>query len=143
MEIRCKLFINNFMILPDTELEIMRVLWCENKPTKVGDLVKILADTRGWKRQTIHSLLSRLESKGFVSADRSGYFHYFFPLISENEYLATASSKLAHQAGGSVHTLLASLIEEEAISDDDILSISEMMQAKCAEILEKRRKENL
>ncbi len=129
--------------LPDTELEIMRVLWSEGKPTKVGDLVRILADTRGWKRQTIHALLARLENKGFVSADRSGYFHYFYPLVSENEYLAAASSSLAKKAGGSVHSLIASLIEEESISDDDILSITEILQAKCAEIKERRRKENL
>ncbi len=128
--------------LPDTELEIMRVLWSEGKPAKVGDLVKILADTRGWKRQTIHALIARLEDKGFVSADRSGYFHYFSPIVSENEYLASASSKLAEKAGGTIHTMLASLIGEEALTDEEILSITEMLKEKCAEIERKRGKEN-
>ncbi len=128
--------------LPDTELEIMRILWSEGKPTKVGDLVKLLADTKGWKRQTIHALLARLEAKGFVTADRSGYFHMFAPVITENEYLASASFSLARKAGGSVHTLVASLIEEETVSEDEIFAITEMLKAKCAEIEKRRRKES-
>lgn len=126
--------------LPDTELEIMKILWKTGAPIKAGDIVKRLADTKAWKRQTVHALLSRLETKGFVSADRSGYFHMFFPIITEEEYLAAASSTLVSKTGGGIHSLLASLINENAISDDEILSITKMLQDKCAEIEKKRVK---
>ena len=120
--------------LADSELDIMRVLWKTQKPMKASDIVKELAKKRNWTKQTVHVLLSRLEAKGFVCADRSGYYHYFTPVIAENEYLCNESSRMVKKIGGSLHSMLASLIEADELSDEDIIAISDMLNEKRKEI---------
>ncbi|MBQ8401152.1 MAG: BlaI/MecI/CopY family transcriptional regulator, partial [Clostridia bacterium] len=72
--------------LPGSELEIMLTLWHNETPLTVGEITKILADAHGWKTATVHVLLDRLEERGFVSCDRSGFRHLFDPIITEEEY---------------------------------------------------------
>ncbi len=120
--------------LADAELDIMKVLWNSDEAMKASEITKSLTKKRGWTRQTVHVLLSRLENKGFVKADRSGYYHLFSAAVEESEYLAGASSRIAKKAGSSVHSLLASLIEADELTEEDIISISDMLNAKRREI---------
>ncbi|MBR5514641.1 MAG: BlaI/MecI/CopY family transcriptional regulator [Clostridia bacterium] len=120
--------------LADSELDIMRVLWKEDRAMKASEIVKALAQKRKWTKQTVHVLLSRLETKGFVKADRSGYYHYFSAAIAENEYLCNESSRIVEKVGASMHSMLASLIEADELSDEDIIAISDMLNEKRREI---------
>ena len=120
--------------LADAELDIMRVLWNSENSMKASEITKMLTKKRAWTRQTVHVLLSRLENKGFVNVDRSGYFHLFSAAVEESEYLAGESSRIVKKAGSSVHSLLASLIEADELTDEDIISISDMLNAKRKEI---------
>ncbi len=120
--------------LADSELDIMRVLWSAEKAMKASEITKSLTNQRAWTKQTVHVLLSRLETKGFVRVDRSGYFHLFSAAVDESEYLAGESSRIVKKTGSSVHSLLASLIEADELSDEDIISISDMLNAKRREI---------
>ncbi len=124
--------------LPNAELDIMRVLWNSDGPQKASELTAALSKDRAWKRQTVHVLLARLENKGYVGVDKSSYSHLFFPLISENDYLALASFGLVKKVGGTIHSMMASLIETDELSDEDIFALAEMLNAKCREIEEKR-----
>jgi len=99
--------------LADSELEIMRVLWDTKRPMKASEITKMLQKTKNWSKATVHVLLGRLENKGFVSADRSGYYHYFSAAIAENEYLCSESYRMVKKVGGSLHSMLASLIETD------------------------------
>lgn len=120
--------------LPDSELEVMRVLWEEDRPMKASEITKHLQRSRAWSKATVHVLLGRLENKGFVMADRSGYYHYFSALIGENDYLANESQRIVKRVGTSVHSMLASLIEADELSDEDIIAISDMLNKKRKEI---------
>ena len=122
--------------LPDSELDIMFVLWRSDKSLKASEIVKILVETHAWKTSTVHTLLARLEEKGFVTADKESYSHYFSPLISEDEYRAAEShSVLARLCGGSIKKMVASLISNESISDEEIKELTEMLQNNQSEIL--------
>lgn len=120
--------------LADSELEIMRVLWDTKRPMKASEITKMLQKTKNWSKATVHVLLGRLENKGFVSADRSGYYHYFSAAIAENEYLCSESYRMVKKVGGSLHSMLASLIETDELSDEDIIAISDMLNEKRKEI---------
>jgi len=123
--------------LPDSELDIMLVLWHSDKPLKASEIVKNLIESHGWKASTVHSLLARLEEKGFVVVDKESYSHYFSPLISEDEFRAAEShSVLARLCGGSIKKMVASLISNESISDEDIKELTEMLQSNQAEKLQ-------
>lgn len=124
--------------LSDAEFDIMKVLWQSGKPLRAGEIVKLLSDTRSWKTQTAHVLLGRLCDKGYITADKSEYFHRFSPTMTENEYFAAESGTLIRKVGGSVSSLVASLIETEGVTDDDISAISEILEKKRAEIKAKK-----
>lgn len=128
--------------LPNAELDIMRVLWSSEKPLKASELTNALSEERAWKRQTVHVLLSRLEKKGYVGVDKSAYSHLFYALVNENDYLALSSSTLAKKVGSSIHSMMASLIETDELTDEDIFALSEMLNAKCREIEENRKNNN-
>ncbi len=59
--------------LPEAERAVMDVLWKQTGPTLTRDLQIMMSDRgRVWKRQTLNTVLARLERKGAVSRKR-GY----------------------------------------------------------------------
>ena len=125
--------------LTDAELDIMRVLWQKNVPMRAAEIVKSLSETRSWKTQTAHVLLNRLEEKGFVSADRSGYFHAYSYAIGEREYFASESDAFVKRLGGSVKAMVASMIDTDSISEGELLELAALLDAKCGELGIKRK----
>lgn len=120
--------------LSDAEIEIMKLLWQSEKPLRAGEIVKLLADLRSWKTQTAHVLLGRLCDKGYVSVDKSEYFHKFTPTMTENEYVRQQAESLIKKTGFPVSRLVAALIDMDNITDEDIDEITEMLEKKRAEI---------
>lgn len=128
---------NKIERLPDAEHDIMTVLWNSDTPLRAGEIVKILSElqSRSWKTQTAHVLLNRLCDKGFISADKDDYYHRFTPVITEEEYRASESQSLLRRIfGGSVKSMVASLIDTDDVTDDDIAELSELLERKRAEI---------
>ena len=124
--------------LSDAEVAIMRVLWESGKPMKAGEIVKALANTHSWKTQTAHVLLSRLCAKGYADADRSGYFHKFFPIISEEEYLVSESVQLCGKVGRTVPAMVATLITADGISETELDELTQLLEAKKKQLQEKK-----
>lgn len=116
--------------LSDAELAIMRVLWESGKPMKAGEIVKSLMPKHSWKTQTAHALLSRLCAKGYTDADRSGYFHKFFLLISQEEYVVSESFQLCDKVGESLPAMVATLITADGISEDELEELTQLLEAK-------------
>lgn len=127
-----------FERLPESELDIMKVLWNEKNALKASEIVKLLSDKYSWKVPTAHVLLSRLLNKGFVGVDKSGYSHKFFPLIDESEYFANESALLMKKAKGKLPMMFASLVESEDVSEEELLELSEMLDKRLEAIKNKK-----
>ena len=125
--------------LADAELDIMRVLWQKNVPMRAAEIVRSLSETRSWKTQTAHVLLNRLEEKGFVTADRSGYYHVYSYSIGEREYFASESDAFVKRLGGSVKAMVASMIDADSISEGDLLELAALLEEKCDTLGIKRK----
>ncbi len=125
--------------LADAELDIMRVLWQAGCGLKASEIVKRLSETRSWKTQTAHVLLKRLEDKGFVCADKSSYVHTYYYAVDEGEYFAAESGSLLRRIGGSFKTLVASMIDTDEITEEELDELSDILEKKRAE-LEKKKK---
>lgn len=107
--------------LPDSELAVMQVIWREEEPIGSGKIVTILSQERDWSRSTVQALLARLEEKGFLSCEKKGRLNLYTTLIKEKEYTAKETkSFLENFYHNSYRGLIASLVEEEAISEEDI-----------------------
>ena len=125
--------------LSDAEIEIMRVLWNAGKPMRAGEIVKTLSGTHSWKTQTAHVLLSRLCAKGYVDADRSGYYHKFYPIVSEENYLLSESVQLCDKVGRSVPSMVASLISAEGIGEKELEELTALLEAKRQQLRESKK----
>ena len=125
--------------LPDAELDIMKELWKSEVPLKASDIAKRLSEKHSWKVPTVHALLSRLEDKGFVIADRSSYFHRFCAAVTESEYISAESVQLLKKSGAKLPAMVAALMDSEDITDEELSELSALIDAKLKDIREKRK----
>lgn len=114
--------------IPDSELEVLKVLWDRGQ----GTVRELLEAVRGaglaWSYATVATLLDRLEAKGLVSSDRSELAFVYRPLITEHEVqqrrISGLVDKLYHGEPGLLvmHLLKAHpLAPEQAREVRDIL----------------------
>jgi BlaI family transcriptional regulator, penicillinase repressor len=71
--------------IPDSELDVLKVLWDRGQGTVREALETLHAAGRQWSYATVATLLDRLESKGMVTSDRAGLAFVYRPAISAQE----------------------------------------------------------
>jgi BlaI family penicillinase repressor len=105
--------------IPNAELDIMKVMWREQRPMKVTDLLEALKDTRGWNKTTIHTLVARMRDKGIIeTAERYGVARYV-PCITEDDYIL-AEEKNVLAKFGSAKALALAMVRNGHLTDEDI-----------------------
>lgn len=115
--------------LPDSELEVMLVIWNADGPVTRPELDEKLRD-RGWAVTTINTYLSRLLDKGFLSCERQGKCNRYTPLIGEQEYLDCESRTFLEKlCGNSVKNFVASAIRNEQLDDGEIDELQQYLDA--------------
>lgn len=77
--------------LPESELEVMQIIWHEKTPVSRMTIESALHKTHPLAPTTILTLLTRLCEKGFLSLYKEGRTNLYEPLITEKEYLAAES----------------------------------------------------
>ena len=55
--------------LPDTEFDIMKVVWANEPPITTNIIMQQLGNKREWKAQTVISLMLRLVERGFIRTE--------------------------------------------------------------------------
>ena len=71
--------------IPDSELDVLKVLWDRGQATVREALETLRAGGRQWSYATVATLLDRLASKGLVTSDRSELAFVYRPAISSQE----------------------------------------------------------
>src|SRR3954462_9535726 len=71
--------------IPDSELDVLKVLWDRGQATVREVLETLRAAGRQWSYATGATLLDRLETKGVVTSDRSELAFVYRPAISTQE----------------------------------------------------------
>ena len=121
---------NGMKRLPDSELEIMQVIWEAGEPVNTDYILSKLSG-RGWTRQTLLKLLSRLEERGFVTYYKDGKYKIYSPSVKRENYLKEESkSFLSRMHFGSVTNLVATLYNGNALSDSDLAELEEYIKGK-------------
>ena len=106
-------------VITESEYEIMKVLWSENGPLSLGE---ILAKLKGkWARNTVGTMLVRLCEKNVVSYNVKGKSYLYYAVLKENDYnIDETKSFLSKLYNGSIGNMIASLYENKEISNDEI-----------------------
>ncbi len=90
--------------IPDSELDVLRVLWERQQATVREVLETLRAAGREWSYATVATLLDRLETKGVVTSDRSDLAFVYKPAITPQEVqqkrLKSLVDKLYHGEPG-------------------------------------------
>jgi predicted transcriptional regulator len=114
--------------LPDSELEIMMIIWEANEPITSAYASEKLKDKREWKITSVLTFLARLVEKGFVTSTRQGKVNIYSAVISEQEYLESESKSFLEKLyGNSLTTFVSSLYKSNRISDDDLAELQQFI----------------
>lgn len=103
--------------LPNSELELMMILWKRKEPMTRVEIEEQLPKERKLSKTTVLSFLARLEEKGFVRIEKQGRSNCYIPVVEEQEYLEQAGSTMLKKLyDNSVKKFVASLYDGKELS---------------------------
>ena len=115
--------------LPDTELEIMQVIWKENRVLSTSEIKEKLEMNRPWNVSALQTLLNRLIERGFLSSHKEGKNRYYEITVKEEDYLAFENSLFLRKVNAnSLTKLVASLYRSHTISDADLDDLAKFIE---------------
>ena len=120
------------MELTKSEMEIMDVLWGSGVPMSRADLLAH-SEEKTWKDSSVHILLNGLLQKGAIQeaglVKRSKtYGRVFSPTLTREEYFA--NTIFCHRHKPRIVELFDQLLRREEITEDDLVRIQELLNAK-------------
>lgn len=100
-------------MVTDTELSILTVLW-DKGPATVREIVEALYGKHSVSgHATVNSLLDRLQKKGYVGRDRTGFAHRYHASIDRQSFVGQQLQQIAEKHfGGSVTPMLLALVDQ-------------------------------
>lgn len=119
---------DNKIKLSESEWRIMSVLW-DNEPMTITQLTAALKEETGWGKSTVITFLKRMEDKGAVAYEQGKTAKSFYTLIKrENVAVSETKSFLKRLYNGSLGLMVNSLIQQEALSDEDISELYDILK---------------
>ena len=115
--------------LPESELDIMLVLWNGAPPMTRPEIEKVINTKKKLASTTILSLLTRLESKNFVKVTKQGKMNLYTPLVSQSDYQTHESQSLLEKLyGNSLKKFVTTLYHGKKISSEEIQDLSNFLR---------------
>ena len=114
--------------LSNSEWKLMNRLW-QNAPMTITELTAALREDTGWSKNTVITMLSRLEAKGAVSHQEGGRAKRYFPAIGrEDAAQAETESFLGKVYGGSLGLMMSAMVESRALTEEDIAELAAILK---------------
>ena len=113
--------------LSNSEWKLMRRLW-DRSPSTITELTAALREETGWSKNTVITMLSRLESKGAVRHEEGGRAKRYFPVLRrEDAARDETESFLSKVYGGSLGLMMSAMVESRRLSESDIAELSAIL----------------
>lgn len=114
--------------LPDSELEVMMILWEAGEPVTSAYVCENLKNNKDWKVTSVLTFLSRLAEKGFVSVEREGRGNIYTAKIRESDYLQSESRCFLEKLyGNSLTAFVSSLYDSKSINSEDLAELKKFL----------------
>ena len=115
------------------QLKIVQVLW-ETGRASARQVTDALRRVEPIAHSTVQTLLRKLEAKGAVGHDVEERTFVFFPLVQEENVKRSATRELVERIfRGSAAGLMACLLEDERMSNEELARIRELVREKRTE----------
>lgn len=115
--------------MSDAEREVLKALW-DHGPATVRDLRSALTEQgRSWAHTTVTTLLQRLESKGYVTCDKSRFAHVFEARVTRDEVVREQLTSLVDAyCDGAAAPLMLALVEGHRFSAEEIEQFRQLIE---------------
>ena len=117
--------------LPDSELELMMIIWRAEKPVTRTEIEEKLNEERKLSATAILSFLSRLEEKRFLKIEKQGKSNIYTPIIKERDYTKKESKSILQKMyHNSVKSFMSALYDGDNLSEEDIKELQNFIDEK-------------
>ena len=114
--------------LPDSELELMMIIWDAGRPMSRNEIEEQLPGERQLSATTILSFLSRLQEKRFVQVRKEGRNNVYEPLVRKEDYLKQESRSIWKRLyQNSVGNFMAALGQGDELTDQDLEELQDFL----------------
>lgn len=111
------------------EMEILNVLWREGKASVEGVCRQLKPPKRAYT--TVLTLLRIMEQKGYVTHEVEGRAFIYRAVLDEAKTRRSVTRRLIDRMfEGSAEALVASLLEEEEMSEEELRRLRRMIERK-------------
>ncbi len=119
---------NEIRRLPDSELEIMQILWNCRVPAYRSDIAAQIPAEKHMAVTTLLTFLTRLAEKGFVKIEKTGRQSCYTPLVSRHDYLAAQSRNFVNKICGGSMSAFASALCDSGLSREEIEELRRLLK---------------
>jgi len=114
--------------LSNMEWKLMNPLW-NAAPMTLMQLTRALEAETGWTKHTVITMLTRLEGKGAVGWEQVGRTRHYSPLVSREEARREETAGFLDRVyGGRLGLMMNALVEDHALTKEDIDELSEILR---------------
>ncbi len=115
--------------LPDSELEVMLLIWQSTEPIHTGEILQRLKDSRECNLQMVQSALNRLTGKGFIKCNKLGRLNYYSSLVDKELYLEQETDSFIQRLyHNSPAKLVTKLLSKQSMSKAEIYEIKRLLE---------------
>ena len=116
------------MKLTEAEWSVMEALWA-GESFSLGELTRALSPGQGWSKNTVITMLSRLESKGAVRYEEGSRAKRYFPAVArEDAAMAETENFLSKVYSGRLGLMMSAMVDSQALTEDDIAELTAILE---------------
>lgn len=113
-----------------SEWEIMRVIWTLGEATS-RQIIRIMAQKNDWSPSTIKTLITRLQTKGYLADNGASRDRLYLPILAEHEAMTATLSRTFHaMCAMCVGQALSEVLVSTPLSKDDIAQLQDVLNGK-------------
>lgn len=118
--------------LPESELEVMQAIWALNeegeKFVSAGLIMKRFPALNRLKLTTVLTLITRLQTKGFITTEKLGRANCYTPIIGSDDYRKFASGDFVEKVYmNNKMGLISALVSDESLTVDELEEIKRII----------------
>ena len=113
--------------LSNSEWKLMNRLW-QNAPMTITELTAALREDTGWSKNTVITMLSRLEGKEAVRHEEGRRAKLYFPAVGREDAIEAETETFLDKVGG-LGLLMSAMVEKNALTEHDIAELSATRKA--------------
>ena len=116
--------------ITDSEWEVMRVVWAQNKVTS-KEIIEVLQIKKDWKPATTKTFIGRLVNKGMLDTEAEGNKYLYSSTVSEVDIIKSSLNELYNNVcSREVGNTIAYLLSNATLSFKDIDQIEKILESK-------------